>query len=203
MKKAGWIILGVIVLILVIFVFRAFGWYNKLVTLDEEVKAQWGNVENVYQRRSDLVPNLVATVKGVAGFEQQTLTGVIEARAKATSMQIDANTLTPENMERFEQVQGQLSSALSRLMVTVERYPELKATQSFQDLSAQLEGTENRIANERRKFNDVAKVYNTFRRRFPQSIIASMTGFEACGYFKAQEGADQAPKVDFGGTPNA
>lgn len=203
MKRTGWIILGGVVLLVVIFVAKAFGWYNRLVSLDEEVKSQWGNVENVYQRRSDLVPNLVATVKGAAGFEQQTLTGVVEARAKATSMQIDADALTPENMARFEQVQGQLSSALSRLMVTVERYPELKATQAFRDLSAQLEGTENRIANERRKFNDVAKTYNTFRRRFPQSIIASMSGFEACGYFKAQEGADQAPKVDFSNPTNA
>jgi LemA protein len=177
------------------------GKYNSFVGLQEGVDGQWGNVENVYQRRADLIPNLVETVKGYASHERETLEAVIEARSKATSIQAQ---LTPESlndpklMQQFQAAQGQLSSALSRLMVVVERYPDLKANQNFLDLQAQLEGTENRIAVERRRFNDMARDYNTAIRRFPGSIIAGMFGFQKKTYFEADEGAATAPKVDFG-----
>ncbi len=171
--------------------------YNNMVTMTEGVTSQWGNVETQYQRRSDLIPNFVNTVKGAANFEQTTLTQVIEARAKATSVNIDPTKMTEANMQQFQQAQGQLSSALSRLMVVVEKYPELKATQNFRDLQIELEGTENRISVERRKFNDVARAYNTYIKRFPQNFIAGMYGFQVKPYFAATEGSEKAPVVQF------
>jgi LemA protein len=195
--KKSWIIIAVIVII----GFVLYGWfknsYNSMVALDEGVSAQWAQVENVYQRRADLIPNLVNTVKGYADFEKETLTGVIEARAKATSVNVDASNLTPETFAAFQQAQDGLSSALSRLMVVVERYPELKANQNFLELQAQLEGTENRITVERMKFNEVTRGYNTFIKSFPKNMLANMFGFTAKPYFKAKEGADEAPEVQF------
>ena len=171
--------------------------YNGMVTMQESVTSQWGNVETTYQRRSDLIPNFVNTVKGAANFEQTTLTQVIEARSKATSVTIDPTKMTAENMKQFQQAQGQLTSALSRLMVVVEQYPQLKATQNFRDLQVELEGTENRISVERRKFNEVALSYNTYIRRFPQSFLAGMFGFQVKPYFEAAAGAEKAPEVKF------
>jgi len=193
----GWIILIVLVGIIVILIAWGTGIYNKLVTQDENVGKAWANVENVYQRRADLIPNLVATVKGVADFEQQTLTDVIEARAKATSVTVDPANLNPQTLQQFQAAQDGLSSALSRLMVVVERYPELKATQNFMELQAQLEGTENRISVERMKFNEAAQSYNTYIRRFPAVIFSGIFGFDKKAYFEAQEGAETAPKVEF------
>lgn len=188
----------VIVLIAVAsaFLFSSCG-YNKMVQLDEQTTSQWSQVENVYQRRADLIPNLVNTVKGYAAHEQQTLEGVIEARSKATSVNVDASKLTPQTLQQFNQAQEGLSSALSRLMVVVERYPDLKANQNFRDLQAQLEGTENRIAVERKKFNDVTQSYNSYIRKFPQVIYAGWFGFEKKSYFEAQAGAEKAPEVQF------
>jgi len=171
--------------------------YNTMVEMDETVESQWAQVENVYQRRADLIPNLVNTVKGYADFEQKTLTDVIEARAKATSINVQADELTPDNIQKFQQAQSQLSGALSRLMVTVERYPDLKANQSFLELQAQLEGTENRIAVERQKFNEATKNYNAYIRKFPQLIYAGWFDFEKKGYFEAEAGAEQVPEVEF------
>jgi len=193
----GWIILIVIIAIVVILIGWGTGIYNKMVTQDENVGKAWANVENVYQRRADLIPNLVATVKGVADFEKQTLTDVIEARANATKVTVDPTNLNAQTMQQFQAAQDGLSSALSRLMVVVERYPELKATQNFMELQAQLEGTENRIAVERRKFNQAAQAYNTYIRRFPARIFAGLFGFEKKIYFEAQEGAETVPKVKF------
>jgi LemA protein len=199
--KKGCLIALVVVGFLALVGFGIVSWgtkvYNGMVTMQESVTSQWGNVETAYQRRSDLIPNFVNTVKGAANFEQTTLTQVIEARAKATSVTIDPTKMTSENMQQFQQAQGQLSSALSRLMVVVEQYPELKATQNFRDLQVELEGTENRISVERRKFNEVAQVYNTNIRRFPQNFLAGMFGFQAKPYFEASEGADKAPEVKF------
>jgi LemA protein len=171
--------------------------YNGMVTMNEGVTSQWGNVETSYQRRSDLIPNFVNTVKGAANFEQTTLTQVIEARAKATSVTIDPTKMTEANMQQFQLAQGQVSSALSRLMVVMEQYPELKATQNFRDLQVELEGTENRISVERRKFNDVARAYNTYIKRFPQNFLAGMFGFQSKPYFEAAEGSEKAPVVTF------
>lgn len=171
--------------------------YNNMVNLNEQVTSQWGNVETQYQRRMDLIPNFVNTVKGAANFEQQTLTQVIEARAKATSVNIDPTNLTQANLQQFQQVQGQLSSALSRLMVVVEKYPELRATQNFRDLQVELEGTENRISVERRKFNEIALSYNTYIRRFPQKFLSGMFGFQPKPYFEAEAGSEKAPVVQF------
>ena len=171
--------------------------YNSLVKKDEGCSSQWAQVENVYQRRSDLIPNLVSTVKGVADFEQKTLTAVIEARAQATKVTIDANNLNEESIQKFQQAQGSLTSALSRLMVVSEQYPNLKANQNFLELQSQLEGTENRITVERQKFNDVVKDYNSTARSFPTNLMAKMFGFITKGYFKAAEGADKVPTVDF------
>jgi LemA protein len=171
--------------------------YNGMVTMQETVTSQWGNVQTSYQRRSDLIPNFVNTVKGAANFEQTTLTQVIEARAKATSITIDPTKMTAENMQQFQQAQGQLSSSLSKLMVVVEQYPELKATQNFRDLQIELEGTENRISVERKKFNDVALTYNTFIRKFPQNFLAGMFSFQIKPYFEADKGAEKAPEVKF------
>ncbi|MBE0655336.1 MAG: LemA family protein [Bacteroidales bacterium] len=171
--------------------------YNRLVEQDEAIAQQWAQVENAYQRRADLIPNLVNTVKGYADFEQETLTRVIEARSRATSVNVDAENLSPEVIQNFQAAQDQLSSALSRLLVTVERYPDLKANQNFLELQAQLEGTENRIAFERKKFNDTVGLYNTSVRRFPRNIVAMIFGFDRKGYFEAQEGAEQVPEVQF------
>jgi LemA protein len=191
------IIVGFLALIVISMVMWGTKVYNGMVTMQETVTSQWGNVETSYQRRSDLIPNFVNTVKGAANFEQTTLTQVIEARAKATSINIDPTKMTAENMQQFQQAQGQVSSALGRLMVVMEQYPELKATQNFRDLQVELEGTENRISVERRKFNEVALTYNTYIRRFPQNFLAGMFGFQAKPYFEATEGADKAPEVKF------
>lgn len=171
--------------------------YNTMVEKQEAVTAQWSQVENVYQRRADLIPNLVSTVKGYADFEQETLTAVIEARAKATSVNVDPSKLDANSIQQFQAAQDGLSSALSRLMVVVERYPDLKANQNFLELQSQLEGTENRIAVERRKYNETAQAYNTYIRKFPNNMIAGMFDFEKTEYFEADEGADTAPKVEF------
>lgn len=189
---------GLIILLAVFsgFLFSSCG-YNKMVEMDEQVTSQWAQVENVYQRRADLIPNLVNTVKGYADFEQETLTGVIEARSKATSVNIDPSNLSPQAIQQFNQAQEGLSSALSRLMVVVERYPDLKANQNFMDLQAQLEGTENRITVERRKFNEVTQQYNAYIRKFPQVIYSGWFGFDKKTYFEAQQGAETAPEVNF------
>ncbi|NPA36036.1 MAG: LemA family protein [Chlorobi bacterium] len=171
--------------------------YNTMVELSEAVDAQWAQVENVYQRRADLIPNLVNTVKGYAEHEKETLQAVIEARAKATSINVSAENLNEETFQKFQQAQDGLSSALSRLMVVMERYPDLKANQNFLDLQAQLEGTENRIAVERRKFNEATRKYNTYIKKFPHNMIAGMFGFEKKPYFKAEEKAKEAPTVKF------
>lgn len=168
-----------------------------MVSQDEAVGTAWSNVENQYQRRADLIPNLVNTVKGYASHEKETLEAVISARAKATQTSINLNEISSEKMAAFQQAQGELSSALSRLMVSIERYPDLKANQNFQALQAQLEGTENRISVERRKFNEIARVYNTNIRRFPKNIVAGLFGFEKRPYFEAQEGSGKAPEVKF------
>lgn len=171
--------------------------YNSMVKLDETVKAKWGDVESQYQRRADLIPNLVNTVKGAANFEKETLTAVIEARAKATSVQVDPTKLTPESIQQFQAAQGQLSSALGRLLAVSERYPELKANANFQGLQATLEGTENRINVSRRDFNESVQQYNSKVRAFPANLTAKMFGFTEKGYFQAEAGADKAPKVQF------
>ena len=171
--------------------------YNGMVTMQEGVKSQWGNVETQYQRRADLIPNFVNTVKGAANFEQETLTKVIEARANATKVTLDPTKMTAENMKQFQAAQGELSSSLSKLMVVVEQYPELKATQNYRDLQVELEGTENRISVERRKFNEVAQAFNAYIKRFPQNFIAGMFGFTERPYFLSMEGADKAPQVTF------
>ena len=194
--KKGLLIGGIVVFVLLI-----VGWYirtgNKIVRLDEGVAEKWAQVENVYQRRADLIPNLVATVKGYAEHESSTLTDVIEARSKATSVTVDPENLNSSSLRQFEEAQGNLSSALSRLMVVIERYPDLKANQNFSELQAQLEGTENRIAVERRNFNDAAREYNTYIRQFPASIVANSRGFEKKAYFEAQAGSEKAPEVKF------
>jgi len=196
-NRKSWITLA-IVAVIALFLFTSIkGSYNGMVQKSEAVDTQWANVENVFQRRADLIPNLVNTVKGYADFEKETLTSVIEARSKATGINIDASNMTSESLAQFQNAQGQLSSALSKLMVVVERYPDLKANQNFMDLQAQLEGTENRIATERRKFNETAKDYNTFIRMFPKNIWANIFNFEKRPYFKATEGADKAPTVEF------
>jgi len=196
---AKWIGIAVVGL-LVVAGFSCAGTYNSLVSMDQGVQAQWSQVENAYQRRLDLVPNLVETVKGAAAFEKDTFTAVAEARAKAGQATIDASKIgDPAAFEKFQQSQDALSSALSRLLVTVEKYPELKANQNFRDLQAQLEGTENRIAVERKRFNEAAQVFNTKRNTFPTVLIAGFFGnrFADKSYFKAQAGAETAPKVKF------
>ncbi|MBX0334434.1 LemA family protein [Pontibacter sp. HSC-14F20] len=171
--------------------------YNTMVQKDETVETAWANVQNAYQRRADLIPNLVNTVKGAANFERETLESVINARAKATSVQLNADDLTPENLQRFQAAQNELGGALSRLLVSVERYPELKANQNFLELQAQLEGTENRISVERRKFNESVQDYNTTVRSFPNNLMAGIFGFERKGHFQADPGAERAPTVQF------
>ncbi|MEY2971877.1 MAG: LemA family protein [Schleiferiaceae bacterium] len=173
------------------------GAYNRLVGLSESTESQWANVQSAYQRRADLIPNLVSTVKGYADFEQSTLTGVIEARSKATSVQINADELTPEKIAEFQKAQSELKGALSRLLVSVERYPDLKANQNFLALQSQLEGTENRINVERDRFNEQVRTYNSSVKRIPTSIVAAIGGFDARGYFEAEAEAQDAPEVSF------
>lgn len=196
MKKGTIILIGIIAVI-VILALSATGKYNGLVKADEEVSGQWANVENQYQRRADLIPNLVATVKGYANHESETLEGVVAARAKATQVTIDPDNLTPEKMQEFQAAQGELSSALGRLLMITENYPDLKANQNFRELQVQLEGTENRISTERTRFNELSKTYNQSIRRFPTNIIASLFGFEKKAYFEAEAGSNKAPKVEF------
>jgi len=197
-KNRTWIIVVIIVALIVISAIRwGISTFNNFVSLEEGVEGQWGNVENVYQRRADLIPNLVNTVKGYAEHEQETFTMVTEARAKASSVVVDPTNITPESLAAFQQAQDGLSSALSRLLVTVERYPELKANQNFLALQDQLEGTENRIAVERRKFNEITRGFNTSIRKFPASIIANMKDFEKKAYFEAMDGSETAPVVEF------
>ena len=197
MKKFGCLIAAVVALVIVgVYVMST---YNGLVGADEAVKGQWSNVESAYQRRADLVPNLVASVKGAANFEQETLARVVEARSKATSVNISADSLTdPQKFAQFQQAQDGLSSALSRLLAVVESYPQLQAVQGFRDLMIQLEGTENRINVERNRYNELAQSFNTQIRRFPAGLFAGILGFKPKEYFKSQAGADTAPKVDFG-----
>ena len=188
----------IILAILAILVIYGISVNNGFVTAEESVESAWAQVENQYQRRADLIPNLVNTVQSAADFEQETLQSVIEARSRATSITLQANDLNdPAKIQQFQAAQEQLSGALSRLLVSVERYPELKANANFRDLQAQLEGTENRIATERKRFNDTARQYNTEIRKFPGSLIASISGFDRKAYFEANEGAEQPPIVDF------
>lgn len=197
MKRKNWIIIAIIVIIGLILYSSIKGTYNNMVTKDEAVGESWAQVENVYQRRADLIPNLVNTVKGYAEHEKETLTEVIEARSKATSVNINPADLNLQSMQQFQEAQAGLTSALSKLLVVVERYPDLKANQNFLELQAQLEGTENRITVERQKFNTVTRDYNTYIRKFPKNLWASMFGFEKKPYFEATEGAEQAPVVEF------
>ena len=173
------------------------GRYNAMVTMEENVENAWGQVQNQYQRRIDLIPNLVSTVKGYAKHEQETYTSVMEARAKATQVTIDPSNATPEQLAAYQNAQGELSQALGRLLAVAENYPELKANENFKQLMDQLEGTENRITFARNEFNNQAKEYNTYIRRFPANIVASMFGFQYKPYFQAEEGAEKAPKVEF------
>lgn len=193
MKKSTIIILVVIGIAVV----WAIMGYNGMVKADEAVSTAWSNVENQYQRRADLIPNLVNTVKGYAAHEKETLDAVVSARTRATQVTVDVDDLTPEKLQEFQKAQGEVGAALGRLLAITEAYPELKANQNFLELQAQLEGTENRISVERRNFNDVAKSYNTSIRTFPKNILAGIFGFEKRPYFEAQEGADKAPEVKF------
>jgi len=196
MKSRNLILIVVVVFLLILGGCGCSG-YNSMVGLDENVKAKWGNVQSDYQRRNDLIPNLVSTVKGAANFEQETLTRVVEARAKATSVQVDPTNLTPEKIAEFQQAQAGVSSALSRLLAVVENYPDLKATKNFQDLQAQLEGTENRIKVSRNDFNTAVQEYNSSVRRFPNNIFAGIFNFKVKDGFKADPGSERAPEVKF------
>ena len=193
MKKSIIIIIAVVAVIVI----WAVSMYNGLVTMDESVNSQWANVETQYQRRADLIPNLVNTVKGYASHEKETLEGVVEARSKATQMQVNANDLTPEKLAEYQEAQGAVTSALGKLLAITENYPDLKANQNFLELQAQLEGTENRINVARTNFNNAAQAYNTAIRRFPKSLFASMFGFDKHAYFEAAEGTETAPTVSF------
>lgn len=185
------------IVVLVLLVMFGCGKYNGLVTKDENVKNKWGVVQSSYQRRADLIPNLVATVKGAANFETETLEKVIQARASATQIKVDVNDLSPEKIQQYQAAQGQLSQALGRLLAVSENYPDLKANANFQNLQAQLEGTENRINVARNDFNEAVNGYNSTVRTFPNNIIAGITGFKAKGYFEATAGAENAPQVKF------
>jgi LemA protein len=195
--KKGLITIGII--LVVVFMLYSFfaGRYNTMVELQEAIPKAWADVEAQYQRRSDLIPNLVSTVKGYANFEQETLTRVIEARASATQVKIDPSNITPEALAQYQQAQNGVSSALGRLLVSVEAYPDLKANQNFLDLQAQLEGTENRITVARNRFNEVVQPYNVYIKKFPTNMIANMFGFTAKGYFEAAAGSEKAPEVKF------
>ena len=193
-KHLGWIIVGVVVLVLL---FWGIGGYNGLVSQDEEVNNKWSNVETQYQRRSDLIPNLVSTVKGYAQHESKTLEAVMAARSQATQVKIDPSNCTPQQLAQYQKAQGDVTSALGKLLAITENYPDLKANQNFLELQSQLEGTENRITVARKDFNDAAKEYNVAIRRFPKSIIAGICGFDKKAYFEAEAGAEKAPKVEF------
>jgi LemA protein len=196
--KRGLIITLIGVALLAILGYRFYtNTFNAMVEKEEGLTSAWAQVENQYQRRADLIPNLVNTVRGYADFEQETLTGVIEARSKATSVQVNPENLDPAQIAQFQKAQDGLSSALGRLLVVVERYPDLKANEQFMQLQVQLEGTENRISVERMRFNESVQGYNTYIRRFPNSIVAGIAGFERKGYFEAREGAEEAPEVVF------
>lgn len=197
MKKTWVIVVGIIIVILGFLISFSISSYNSFVSQDEAVATAWSNVENQYQRRADLIPNLVNTVKGYAEHEKETLDAVVSARAKATQTTISIDDLTPEKMQAYQKAQGEIGAALSRLLAVTENYPDLKANENFQALQAQLEGTENRISVERRKFNEIAQSYNTSIRRFPKNIIASMFGFEKRPYFETAEGSEKAPEVKF------
>lgn len=196
MKKGLIVLLVVAAVVLGIF-FWFQGNYNRMVKMDEGVQAAWSQVENVYQRRADLIPNLVATVKGYAEHEQQTLEDVVSARSKATQITVDPENLTSEQLAKYQKAQGELGAALGKLLAITENYPNLKANENFLSLQSQLEGTENRITVERNKYNEAARSYNTTIRQFPKNIVASMFGFEKKPYFEASEGAKEAPKVEF------
>ncbi|MCU0422917.1 MAG: LemA family protein [Bacteroidia bacterium] len=196
MKKGTIVLLGILALVVLLF-FNGCSSFNTMSKKEEAASAAWAQVENVYQRRSDLIPNLVNTVKGSANFEQKTLESVIQARANATSIKVDASKLSPEQIQKFQASQGELSQALGRLMVVAEQYPQLKSTEAFRDLTVQLESSENRITVERQKFNDIVKDYNSYIRVFPQVIYSKMFGFEKKGYFEADKGAEKAPEVKF------
>ena len=193
MKKT-WII---VIVVLVVLIGYSVSSYNSMVTQEEKVGTAWSNVENQYQRRSDLIPNLVNTVKGYAAHEKETFDAVVSARSKATQMSVEIDDLTPEKLAAYQRAQGEIGSALGRLLAVTENYPDLKANENFKELQAQLEGTENRISVERRKFNETAREYNTSIRRFPKNIFAGIFGFEKRPYFEAEEGAEQAPEVKF------
>ena len=193
-KKLGSVITLAVVAVIVIW---GVSGYNGLVSMDEGVQNKWADVETQYQRRADLIPNLVNTVKGYAAHEKETLEGVVKARSEATSVKIDAENMTAEQMAQYQKAQNGVSSALSKLLLVVEKYPDLKANQNFLELQSQLEGTENRITVARRDFNGAAKEYNTAIRKFPKNILAGMFGFEKKAYFEAQEGAEKAPEVQF------
>jgi len=187
------IVLGVIALV----IFWGVGARNSMATGQVDVQAKWGKVQSAYQRRADLIPNLVKTVQGVANFEKSTLTAVIEARASATQMKLDAKDLSPENLQKYQAAQSSLSGALSRLLMVTENYPQLKATENFSELQSQLESSENRIKEERDNFNDAVQAYNTLIVTFPNSLIASFSGFAEKGFFQADAGSDKAPEVNF------
>ncbi len=192
------IVVGVIVVLVLMIYGYISGTYNSLVRLEEGVKASWSQVQNVYQRRADLIPNLVETVKGYASHEKSTLQAVVDARSRVGSINVDQNVINnTEALKKFQSMQGELSGALSRLLVVTENYPQLKANENFLALQSQLEGTENRIAVERMRYNEAAREFNTKRRLFPASIIANMSGFQEKAYFEAEEGAEKAPKVKF------
>ncbi|MBB4044641.1 LemA protein [Bacteroides reticulotermitis] len=195
--KKSLIIIAAIAAAAVLLIGWSVGAYNSLVTMDENVSTQWANVETQYQRRADLIPNLVNTVKGYASHEKETLEGVVAARSQATQIKVDPSDLTPEKLAAYQKAQGAVTSALGKLLAITESYPDLKANQNFLELQAQLEGTENRITVARKNFNDAAQSYNTAIRRFPKSIFAGMFGFDKRAYFAAEEGAAQAPKVEF------
>lgn len=197
MKKSTLTTIAVIAVIIVLLLITFIAPYNNMVGKDEACSKAWANVENVYQRRLDLIPNLVKTVQGAADYERGTLEAVVNARAKATSVQVEANNLTEEAIAKFQAAQDELSSALSKMLVTIERYPELKANQNFLELQAQLEGTENRIAVERNNFNNTVNEYNSYIRKFPNNIVAGLFNFDKKGYFKATAGAENAPDVNF------
>ena len=193
MKKAIIIVVAVVAIVVI----WCITGYNSLVGMEENVNNQWANVETQYQRRSDLIPNLVNTVKGYATHEQETLEGVVEARSKATQIKVDASELTPERLAQFQRAQGELTAALGKLLAIREQYPDLKANQNFLELQSQLEGTENRITVARKDFNDAAKAYNVAIRRFPKNILAGLFGFDKKSYFEAESGAEKAPEVKF------
>ena len=193
MKKSTIIVIALVAIVAI----WAVSGYNSLVKMDESVSTAWSNVENQYQRRADLIPNLVNTVKGYAAHEKETLEAVMSARSKATQMTVNADNLTPEKLQEYQKAQGEIGAALGRLLAITEAYPDLKANENFKELQAQLEGTENRISVERRNFNEVARSYNTVVRTFPKTIIASMFGFDKRPYFEAEEGSNKAPEVQF------